>query len=176
MGYQLASLPANVKMKAEDIKIDKKQPSSSIFKRTKNGMYNRLMIGIDPGTDTGYSLYDPHYGNLMEVSHGPILQAMEWIRRLATTLVEIELIRIEDARQRRWFGKRSHAKLQGAGSVKRDCKIWEEFCEYYDYNYEMVHPIKGATKWNADKFQRVTGWNQRTNQNGRDAALLIFGL
>jgi hypothetical protein len=28
---------------------------------------------------------------------------------------------------------------------------------------------------NAEMFEKITGYNERTNEHGRDAALLIFG-
>jgi len=31
------------------------------------------------------------------------------------------------------------------------------------------------TKLTADQFKRITGWHGRTNEHGRDAAMLVFG-
>ena len=63
----------------------------------------------------------------------------------------------------------------GAGSVRRDCEIWEEFCNHYKIPFDAVPPRKGLTKWDADTFAKVTGYKGRTSNHARDAALLVFG-
>lgn len=85
-------------------------------------------------------------------------------------------IRIEDARLRRWFGKTSREVLQGAGSIKRDCKIWEEFFELHDLPFEFVAPKNNKTKLDAKLFSNMTGCKLRTNEHERDAAMLVYGL
>lgn len=66
-------------------------------------------------------------------------------------------------------------RAMGAGSVRRDCDIWEEYCTARRIPFEAVAPRPGATKWDADYFARVTGWTGRTSNHARDAALLVFG-
>ena len=63
----------------------------------------------------------------------------------------------------------------GAGSVKRDAVIWEEFCIDNGIKFFSVPPAKGLTKWSAQTFSEVTGWQGRTSNHGRDAALLVYG-
>lgn len=84
------------------------------------------------------------------------------------------LVRVEDARQRRWFGPRSDAKLQGAGSVKRDAKIWEDFLTDKKIPFEMVPPQFNTTKLKAEAFKKITKWKYATNEHARDAAMLVF--
>lgn len=38
----------------------------------------------------------------------------------------------------------------------------------------LVRPVK--TKKDAREFNRITGWQGRTNQEQRDAGMLIFGM
>lgn len=90
------------------------------------------------------------------------------------------LVVFEDARQRKWFTpERSNSeyrgKLMGAGAAKRDAKIWEEFLQDNIIPYEAHKPQAGGTKWPADHWARVTGWEGRTSEHARDAALLVFG-
>ncbi len=40
--------------------------------------------------------------------------------------------------------------------------------------FEMVHPIKGATKLKANFFKKITGITERTNEHSRDAFMLIY--
>lgn len=133
-----------------------------------------LYIGIDPGTITGLASWYPEI-KLLTLISGTLIEVSETVKHVLPDTNNY-LIRIEDARLRKWFGKQSSAKLQGAGSIKRDCAIWEEICKYHNWNYEMVHPIKGGTKWDANKFKKATGYQEQTNEHKRDAGLLVWGL
>ena len=82
----------------------------------------------------------------------------------------------EDARQRKWFGKGdANAKKQGAGSVKRDCSIWEDFCKDYGIPFRAIPPVKGATKITPEYFKLISHYQGRTSEHSRDAAMLVIG-
>ena len=135
-----------------------------------------ICIGIDPGTHTGVAVWDTMEGKFLSLETLPIHQAlfkvMMWRDRVGHDLRVV----FEDARQRTWFGKGdTSAKLQGAGSIKRDCSIWEDFCKDYQIPYRAVPPQKGGTKWDAQYFNYVTGWQGKTSNHARDAALLVLG-
>lgn len=133
-----------------------------------------ILIGIDCGVNTGFSRsFD---GVLTEVKTYTIIEAMADLLFYVKNGCEPVGVKIyiEDARKRKWFtGGRE--KAQGVGSVKRDCQIWQEFCEHYGFEYELVAPKNNRTKLNAAQFKQLTGWQGRTNEHGRDAAMLIFG-
>ncbi len=140
-----------------------------------------LYIGIDPGTTTGLALWPKKDFGSLKLMSGPLIEIYQKILRHPFWVGHVHeskeiLIRIEDARLRKWYGKQSSAKLQGAGSIKRDCAIWEEICNHHGWNYEMVHPIKGGTKWPAKIFNNITGYRGRSNEHERDAAMLVYGL
>ena len=71
---------------------------------------------------------------------------------------------------------RSRESLQGAGSIKRDCSIWAEFFAETGIQNFPVKPQAGGTKWTAKAFAKLTGWTERTNEHGRDAAMLVYGV
>lgn len=137
-----------------------------------------LYIGIDTGTNTGVAVWDSSARAFRTVRTCGIVEAMDIVKRIKgepLTLV------IEDARLRRWipFQRSIRAELgraQGAGSVKRDAAIWEEFAKYYGIPLRKVAPQKGGTKWTSETFVRYTGHTGRTSNHARDAALLVFGL
>ncbi|STY99848.1 Uncharacterised protein [Moraxella lacunata] len=140
-------------------------------------MKNKILIGIDAGVKTGFAV--SLNGTLRQAKTLSIIEAMEEVRKTAlsakrsTQEYEITVF-IEDARKRKWVtGGRE--KLQGVGSVKRDCKIWEEFCKYHDINYELIAPKDNNTKLSDQTFKRMTGWTQRTSEHARDAVMLIWG-
>lgn len=133
----------------------------------------RFYIGIDPGVQTGISLWDRNEKKLGIVSSMKIHEAMKVVELWNLDIVKV---RVEDARQRKWFGKSSREVLQGAGSIKRDCKIWEDFLTDLGIDFEMVAPKNNKTKLTAEAFKKITGYGQKTNEHARDAASLVFGL
>lgn len=131
-----------------------------------------FIIGIDPGVKTGFAQFSRItkclYGVKSYTIHEAIAEMSNWICK------EQYFIRVEDARLRKWYGKNTVGKDQGAGSIKRDCKIWEDFLTDYGFQFEMVDPKHQTTKLSAEQFKKLTGWQGTTNEHGRDAALLAF--
>ena len=119
-----------------------------------------IWIGIDPGTHTGVAIWDSRRKAFIELSTIPIHQALQKVMKYHSEnkgRCDIYVV-FEDARQRTWFGKdkNTNAKLQGAGSIKRDCSIWEDFCRDYQIPYIAVAPIKGGTKLSEAYFKAVS--------------------
>jgi hypothetical protein len=135
------------------------------------------VIGIDPGTATGYAVHDPASGLFVVESgtHYAIMQCVLNRHRNGEVLVVIEDAGL--ARVGRWaktYGQVN--RLQGVGSVKRDCKLWFEFLKAEKIPYVTVKPKRRATKKDAALFARITGWKGRTNEHGRDAAMFVHGI
>ena len=140
----------------------------------------RFIIGIDPGVNTGLAIYDREDKKLTSVSTETILGAIDHVVMLDIykDIDETEcgiFVRFEDARLRTWFGNSGREKLQGAGSIKRDCSIWEEFLTVRKIPFEKVAPKRIKTKLDKIQFQKITGWTKPTNEHGRDAAMLCLG-
>lgn len=136
----------------------------------------KILIGIDTGVHTGFAVAFDHGegGVLQKVQSLSITQAMQSVLEYEDEhdLKDIMLY-IEDARKRTWFtGGRE--KAQGVGSVKRDAQIWEDWCKEQGINFKLIHPAANATKKKVEDFTRMTGWTGRTNEHGRDAAMLVF--
>ena len=138
-----------------------------------------IYIGIDTGTDTGLAIWDTDTRALIDVTTVKIhvaLGIVAWWQKQGTPLTVV----FEDARQRKWLPRERSlrefkGRAMGAGSVKRDAVIWEDFCKDLGIPYLAEPPKKGLTKWNAETFKKVTGWEGRTSNHARDAALLVFG-
>lgn len=142
-----------------------------------------IYIGIDPGTHTGVAVWDSRESKFLSLETLPIHRALgdvlEWSRGIwfhgVFINTQVEVI-FEDARKRTWFGKGdTNAKLQGAGSVKRDCSIWEDFCKDYGIPFQAIPPVKGATKVTAEYFKMISHYEGRTSEHSRDAAMLVIG-
>lgn len=132
----------------------------------------KILIGIDPGVNTGFAA--AINGELVEVKCLKIDECFEQIIKMRALMTDDITVHVEDARKRGCDSKTSAVKAQGAGSVKRDCKIWEDFLKRKGFDFVLVPPQQNNTKLTADQFKKITKWQGRTNEHARDAAMLIF--
>lgn len=136
-----------------------------------------IYIGIDPGTHTGIAVWSHEQRKFVSVETKTICEAMEDILSLGDQYgIDNILVKFEDARLRKWFGTAGREQLQGAGSIKRDCQIWQEFLSSKSIPFAAVAPKANRTKMRAEAFKKYTGWTSRTSEHARDAAMLVFGL
>jgi hypothetical protein len=133
------------------------------------------IIGIDSGTKTGLAVWWAQEKKFTSIDTLPIHKAMEAVKELLHVSNHI-LVRVEDARKRKWFGNSGREQLQGAGSIKRDAKIWEDYLTDLGVKFEMVAPKNNKTKVDAEVFKKLTKWEGRTSEHSRDAAMLCFGM
>ena len=140
----------------------------------------KYYIGIDPGVHTGLAIWDAEGRKFARVETLGIVTAMVEIVEFARYHCSTPTLVIEDARQRKWIPQEKSVsqfkgRAMGAGSVRRDCAIWEEFAKHYGFPLQMLPPRKGLTKCSAEQFELVSGWTGRTSDHARDAAMLVFG-
>lgn len=133
------------------------------------------LIGIDTGTHTGVAIYETFSKRIERLETLPIHKAMALVLATALDNPNDTHVYFEDARLRKWFGRSGREQLQGAGSVKRDCAIWEDYLTDYKIPFTTIAPKNNATKLSADYFAKVTGWTARSSEHARDAAMLVFG-
>ena len=140
-------------------------------------MSKKIYIGIDTGANTGIAVWSQEENKLIHVETVKIHRAMKiveaHIKQYGTDKV---VVRFEDARLRKWYGNSGREKLQGAGSVKRDAVIWQDFLAELGIEHKAIAPKNNTTKMDAEQFKRITGWKVKTNEHGRDAAWLVFGI
>lgn len=138
-----------------------------------------IIVGIDPGVHTGLAVWDSSSRQFVDIQTFGIVEAMRYLHDFQSTR-QIGLLVFEDARQRKWIPREKDiaqlkGRAMGAGSVKRDCAIWEEWCKAYRIDYVCPPPRKGLTKLTDTYFRGITGYDRRTSEHGRDAAMLVFG-
>lgn len=134
-----------------------------------------IMVGIDPGCATGYAEWDSLRRHFARVESMMLHEALDAVLKLRAAGV-LHSVTFEDARLRTgYFGKNAKAKQQGAGSVKRDCTIWADFLGGHGIPFKTVSPRAKGAKVDAKTFIRLTAWVGRTNEHGRDAAMLVIG-
>jgi len=137
-----------------------------------------LVVGIDPGMHTGLAVWDTSSRQFVDIRCGGIIDAMDYLDGIRLDR-GIGLLVFEDARQRTWIPRERDirqvkGRAMGAGSVKRDCSIWEEWCKARKIQYIATRPRNGMTKLTDAYFRGITGYDRRTNEHGRDAAMLVF--
>lgn len=133
----------------------------------------KVVIGIDPGVNTGFAVSES--GKLLRVECMTAVEAEDCVMQCVILCGEANVfVRFEDARMRQWFGSKGREALQGAGSIKRDCARWQEFLEHHNIPHARIAPKANRTKLTADQFKRITGWQGRTNEHARDAAMMIW--
>lgn len=132
-----------------------------------------LIIGIDPGTTTGYAIWNKKEKKFEFIGCGKVLEVMRKLEIYGIFWKTLFLI--ENPNLRKWYGKNSSQKLQGAGSIKRDYSIWLEWFEYNEVSFKELNPKNIKTKINSVQFEKLTGWKGKTNNHSRDAAMMVFG-
>lgn len=134
-------------------------------------------IGIDPGTNTGWAVWNVEKKCFDEISTLTICEAMDRARKFAGLFRGAVKFSFEDMRKRKWVDPRAgKERLRGIGSVSRDCSIWEEFLRRLEVDFRMVHPKNISTKMDDKRFAQFTGHKGRTSEHGRDAAMQVFGM
>ena len=137
-----------------------------------------IVVGIDPGLHTGLAVWDTSSRQFLDIRCSGIVDAMDYLEGLRAER-GIGLVVFEDARQRTWIPRerdiaQMKGRAMGAGSVKRDCSIWEEWCTSRGVQFIATKPRNGMTKLSDEAFRAITGYDRRTNNHGRDAAMLVF--
>ena len=133
-----------------------------------------FIIGIDPGVKTGVAIWCTDDQKFYDIQTTTILEAMTIVNDCRAHQ-DVILI-VEDARQRKWYGNNAAAKRMGAGSIKRDCQVWEEYAELNQVPYIMQPPKRGSTKLDAKTFKNITRHEGRTSEHARDAAMMVYNL
>ncbi len=148
-----------------------------------------LAIGIDPGVNTGIATWHTEERQFLAIDTMSIHEAMNVVRALQNKIAEVI---VEDARKAT-YGRHTMldaAARQGAGSIKRDCKIWDDYLLYMGVPYRMFRPDKtrnsyaswkkGSKLSKAQKeviltrWRKMTGWKRRCSEHARVASMLVL--
>jgi hypothetical protein len=139
-------------------------------------MTYRYYIGIDPGVKTGFCVWSKEDQRIRHLRTVPIHEAMEAVKYWHTTNPGQVFVVVEDARQATYGRQQDVHKAQGAGSVKRDCSIWDAYLNYLSVDHRMTRPKKSITKLTDEVFKALTKYTERTSSHAKDACMLVFGI
>lgn len=126
-----------------------------------------IYIGIDTGVNTGFAVWCKSEKKLLVVSSFMIHTALDMVQKYHFMHNGSLKVRVEDARLRTWIPRQKNARdeaglREGAGSVKRDAKIWEDFLTDNNIPFELVAPKNNKTKMKAEYFRKVKTETRRT--------------
>lgn len=170
---------------------------SSQNEKKKHNMVNlskwpkpKIIVAIDPDVEkNGVATVFPEIREL-QVQTLPFAQTMDYLLELSNRY-EAEgkpfKVIIEAGWQYRtnwhldWRDSKEKAAAKGnnAGRNEQVSRLLGEMCEHWKIPYEFVKPLKKIwqgrdRKITAEELEQVTGKKIRTNQEGRDAALLAW--
>jgi len=146
--------------------------------------YNsKIIIGIDPDTEKNgvalrinknFLLYNFSFFKLYELLEN-IKNNAEFINAEIKVYIECGFLNkgnrhFKENESMQFNGKISERVGANHETAKKIC----EMCEYLKLDYEQVRPT--SSKINSDKFKEVTGYEKRSNQEQRDALMLIWEL
>lgn len=142
-----------------------------------------LVMGVDPGEQTGIAVYRD--GRLAQLS---TIRPAQYGAVLADFMPD--LLVIEDSRlQSHVFTAHLPTKAQALsvaqvrtalkiarniGMVDGFCSLLVDIADSMGIKVVTVSPKAKGAKINAERFQRITGWDGRCNQHERDAAMVAY--
>jgi len=153
---------------------------------------NKVYIGIDPDVDkSGVAYYDSKT-KFLQMTNQSFFNLYEYLKVMKDNLKGENIIVVIEAGwenkkpnfRQSYFDKKLKKYIAYTESVKEKMasktgrneetgKKIVEMCEYLDLQYLLVKPTTSKIK--SDAFVKITGVVGRTNQEQRDAAMLVFG-
>ncbi len=143
-----------------------------------NQPQSKLYLGIDPGTHTGFSVWNSSRQKIMQMSTLTFFSTLKELDKYKEFYYDVKVI-IEDPNQNRPVFNRGLSMpmnlkvAQNVGMNKRDAQLLIEYCNLIGLKVLTIRPTRG--KHNMKSFTQITGWSQRCSQHARDAAMLIYG-
>lgn len=134
-----------------------------------------MIVGIDPDNKkSGVAVYQNASIGLHSLSIAPL------VRRLEHYKDEITMVYLEAG----WLNNAIHhaapnSKVKANIGVRVGVnfgygKVIENFLQEMNIPYKLIRPSKKTPKLNQHQFKAVTGYSKRSNQEERDAAMLIW--
>lgn len=139
---------------------------------------NKMLIGIDPDVDkSGVAFIN---GNTLTLDNLTFFQLYDLLKFYKeredkpTVYVECGFLNRSNWHVKEGFNSRTTAQIgQRTGANHEVSKKIIEMCEYLNLPFVKVKPTK--SKISSDYFKKITGAKFRTNQEQRDAYMLIYG-
>lgn len=139
----------------------------------------KLLIGIDPDVDKSGVAFKN--GKLIELSNLTFFQLFDFLsfykeREVKPTIyIECGYLNASNWHKKVNQSASVNAKIgERTGANFETAKKIVEMCEYLNLPFVQIKPTR--SKVNSDFFKQITGISTRTNQEQRDAYMLIHGI
>ena len=138
-----------------------------------------LRIGVDPDL-TGSGVAVMVNGEITSLHTMPFFDLLDFIDNHQQAIFSVENVNANKALYATHNGKGARVREKIAQNVGQVKAVGRLIAEYLDRNkcvYELVTPLKGLpkqAKTDATLFNKLTGWEGRSNADNRDAAMLLF--
>lgn len=155
----------------------------------------KLFLGIDTGTNTGFSVWNgKNFVELITIDFWKCIEKIEYYYNICKEKDINLVIVVEDVTQNNPVFKIEdmYRKTKGlhvnklkacckkgvnVGKVQRETSLLIEYIENKNIKLIKKRPTKySLTKIDSKAFEKFTGYNKRTSEHARDAAMLVFGM
>lgn len=152
------------------------------------GMYKKyaqtrsIMVGIDPDLKkNGFAIWEKRMRSL-KLMDGSFFEVMDWLIEIHET----PNVKLKVFVEAGWLNKVSNFHpaqgpkqrekiAKNVGENHAVGKLLIEFCKLKGMDVKAVKPNKNSmTKLDRKEFKKITGYSYNTNQEKRDAGMLVF--
>lgn len=132
-----------------------------------------MLIGLDPGASTGVAIFEN--GKLIRLTTWTPIQLITLLPSLSVTSVIFEDSRLTSPVWSRGTSQAARMKIaRNVGQVDAICNLICALCEEMKISARGVSPKHKGRKLDAETFNKLTGWDKKSNQHERDAAMCVF--
>lgn len=136
----------------------------------------RYIVGIDGGAHTGFAIWDTRekeFTDILTVSFWEAYDlSLKFFKHETAFIIEDPGVNKPTFHRNKMKRKVLDRKAQNVGGVKRETKLLGEGIERAGYFVLYVPP--SSRKLEHAEFRVTTGYQKRTSQHARDAAMLVF--
>lgn len=132
------------------------------------------ILGIDPGQHNGLAIFEG--GKLIELLTVKPINLVGEITEIAPDIIIYEDSRLQSVTFPRGVNKAQMLKIaRNIGMVDGICSLIVEIAASLRIPAHGISPKSKGAKLNAEAFQKITGWADKSNQHCRDAAMVAWG-
>jgi hypothetical protein len=136
-----------------------------------------MYIGIDPDTEkSGFAIWQNKELFLYNLSFPKVQEfLLENKDKIKKVVISAGWLNKTNYHAKCSFNKSVNSIIgERVGANHQIGKLIAEYCEHYNITFELSKPK--AKKLDAETFKNITKFDKRTNQEQRDAGILVFGL
>jgi hypothetical protein len=136
-------------------------------------MSDRLILGIDPGAQTGIAVFKA--GALWKLETIEPHQIADYLTKAKPARVIFEDSRLTSFMFTQVKSRPAALKMaRNVGEIDAWCRLITSVCGDLGIAAHGISPKAKGAKVGAQEFARLTGWLAQSNEHTRDAAMVAF--